>query len=144
MGQHDGIVGLAAYYHAGDNRQHVFAALGTGDVWEAVFGIGEKTVENWLGTSDGGAVDLAAHSAPNGLQHLFVSGPGGTILPLEIGPPHWKWRWGHTIMSQHDGIVGLAAYYHAGDDQQHVFAALGTGDIWESYSRLTTQVAIEE
>ena len=26
MSQHEGIVGLAAYYHAGDNRQHIFAA----------------------------------------------------------------------------------------------------------------------
>jgi hypothetical protein len=144
MNHHDGIVGLAAYFHAGDGRRHVFAALGTGDIWEAVSGPGEEWTENWLGVLDGGASGLAGYSAPNGLQHLFVAAPGGVVSPLEIGPPHWKWRWNNPIMSRHDEIVGLAAYYHGGDGRQHVFAGLQVGDVWESYSRLSTQVAIHE
>ena len=141
---HAGIVGIAAYYHSNDDAVHVFVALETGDIWEALAHTGDAWKENWLGVLDGGATGLAGYSAPNGLQHLLISGTNGFVVPLQIGPPHWKWRWDDSIMSHHDGIVGLTAYYHAGDDRQHVFAALGAGDIWESNSRPTTQVALRE
>ena len=65
-----------------------------------------------------------------------MAGTDGLIRPLEIRAPDWQWRWGIPIMSQHEGIVGLAAPDHAADDRQHVFAALGTGDFWEAISRL--------
>ena len=95
-----------------------------------------KGFENWLGAIDGGAVGLAGFSSGDGSQHLYVAGTDGLIRPLEIRAPDWQWRWGIPIMSQHEGIVGLAAYYHAADDRQHVFAALGTGDVWEAIFRL--------
>jgi hypothetical protein len=144
MSHHDGLVGLTAYFHPGDDRQHVFAALTTGDIWEGTFRPGEGWRENWLGKLDGGAIGLAGHSAPNGTQHLFVAAAGGLVFPLQIGPPQWKWRWNDPIMSQHDEIVGLAAYYHSGDNRHHVFAALRTGDIWESRFALEPNVEFSE
>jgi hypothetical protein len=132
MAYHEGIVGLAAYYHPGDNRQHVFAALRAGDIWEALFIPGQQRSENWLGKLEVGAIGLAGYVTADDRQHLVVASPDGLIRALEIGPPDWQWRWTDPLMAYHEGIVGLAAYYHPGDNQQHIFAALRTGDIWEA------------
>jgi hypothetical protein len=141
---HDRIVGLCAYYHPYDDGQHVFISLESGDVWEAVSARGSAWTENWVGILDGGAVSLAGHSASNGTQHLFAAGPPGWVLPLQIGPPHWKWRWDERVLSRQDGVAGLASYFHPGDGQQHVFAARRSGDIWESRFPLRTHVATRE
>jgi hypothetical protein len=81
MQHHDGIVGLVAYYHPGDGHYHDFAALKTGDIWECLSRPGAERREYWLGKLDGGAINLAGYSAPDGTQHLFVaSADGWSIL----------------------------------------------------------------
>src|SRR5262249_3883355 len=84
------------------------------------------------------------HSAPNGTQHLFAAGLTGCVLPLQIGPPHWKWRWDTRLMAHHDDIAGLISYFHPLDGVQHVFAALRSGDIWESRFQLRALIATRE
>src|SRR5262249_43835090 len=75
---------------------------------------------------------------------IFAAGSTGWVLPLQIGPPHWKWRWDNRLMSQHAEIVGLVSYFHPLDNVQHVFAALRSGDVWESRFQLRDQVATRE
>ena len=141
---HDQCVGVAAYFHPTDNAKHVFMGLATGDIWESVIAAGGAWSENWLGIQDGGTSSFAGHSATNGTQHLFGAGATGWVLPLQIGPPHWKWRWDKRLMARHNGIVGLVSYFHPLDKVQHVFAALDSGDIWESRFQLRDQVATRE
>jgi hypothetical protein len=141
---HEEIVGISAYWHPHDNAQHVFIALGSGDVWEMLATQGASWQENWLGVLDGGATVLAGHSAFNGTQHLFATGTPGWVLPLQLGPPHWMWRWDNRVMSRRDAIAGLATYFNANDSNQHVVAALQSGDIWESRFHLRSAVATLE
>jgi hypothetical protein len=141
---HAGIVGMSAYYRPSDQARHVFVALESGEVWEALAQVGGPWKENGLGILDGGAARLAGHSASDGLQHLFVAGVTGRVLPLQIGPPHWVWRWDSSVMSRHEGIVGMAAYANAGDGRLHVIAVLRTGDVWESRFEPRSKVATAE
>ena len=62
-------------------------------------------------------------------------------MPLQIGSPHWKWRWDAPVTAHHDGMVGLASYFHLVDHSQHVFVVLDTGDIWESRFPMRAKVA---
>jgi hypothetical protein len=141
---HADIVGMTAYNHAGDDAQHVFVALKAGDVWEALAPAGGAWRENWVGVLDAGATRLAGHSASNGTQHLFTAGAARRVLPLQIGPPYWKWRWNEPLTMLHDQIAGLASYYHGGDARQHLVTVLGTGDVWESRFKLASTVATLE
>lgn len=141
---HDDIVGISAYWHPTDDAQHVFVMLKSGDVWEAIASQGAAWKENWLGVLDGGASALAGHSAANGTQHLFGAGIPGGVLPLQIGPPHWKWRWDQPVLPRRGAIVGVVSYFHPGDDQQHVTTVLQSGDIWESRFQLRSTVATRE
>lgn len=141
---HDEIVGVSAHWHPFDNAQHLFVVLRPGDVWEARSVQGGPWAETWLGVHDGGASALAGHSAANGTQHLFAAGAPGGVLPLQIGAPHWKWRWDDPVLPRRGAIVGLASHFHPGDKQQHVIALLQSGDIWESRFQLRTQVATRE
>jgi hypothetical protein len=65
-------------------------------------------------------IATAGYSSIDGRHYLFVAGSDGSVLPLTIGPPNWQWVWQAPI-TQHAGIVGIAAYFHPGD---------GTGTIY--------------
>ena len=142
--QHDEIVGISAHYHPNDQAQHVFVILKSGDVWEALAPQGGAWRENWLGVLDGGAASLAGHSAANGTQHVFGASAFGSVLPLQIGAPHWKWRWDNAVAARRGAIAGVASYFHPGDNRQHVFTLLQSGDVWESRFDLRSTVATRE
>ena len=131
---HPGIRGVTAYLHPGDQALHVLIALDTGDVWESLRSSNPSWSENWLGILDGGASAFTGHSAPNSTQHLFACGASKRAFPLQIGPPHWRWRWDAPLTDRHDAVVDLASYYHDGDRRQHLFALLGAGDLWDTDS----------
>src|SRR5271157_5775376 len=131
---HDVVRGLTAYYHAGDGREHVFAATDS-EVWEAMWTPGDpgdpsNVTVNWLAHLDGGIVGIAGYSTSDGHQHVFVATRTGDVRQLEMDPNVGFWSWRDPVM-HHDIIRGVTAYYHPGDGREHVFAVTDT-EVWEA------------
>src|SRR5436190_22928626 len=76
--------------------------------------------ETWLGHL-AAATCIAGYYAADKSQRLVVADSGGLVHPLTIGPPAWQWAWADPIGQRHDGIAGLAAYFHPGDGRHHCF-----------------------
>jgi hypothetical protein len=113
------VSGIAAYYAAEDNAQHVIAAGVDGSIYEIYFHARQGVHLDVLAKFPPGLYLVAGYyAAEDNAQHVIVAGQDGVVHELYF----------HAGQGVHDAVLAkfpdpiysIAAYYAAQDNAQHV------------------------